>query len=408
LHFLTEKDSGTLHSPPAFKECIVKRDGFLKFMQRFHSLSLLGLRRGFCHLAVLVGLTHAPITARSQDVVIGQLASVTSPVTQMLAQEYHDGLALAIQHVNAAGGVQGRRVRLQLMDDGFNPDRTAVMAQELVDKHGAVALVGGMGTGTLMRLIKDKFMEKNRIGNFAPLTGLAEAQAAPDVFPVRATFDDEVKAMFAHAASLGRKKVAFVYYQAGAGPAMSKLAPQWASAAGLELTANAGFAVEADPAKQRSAVDGMVAGLGATQPDAVVLVAVGASHAAAVKALRQRHGVWLPVYSLGQVNLQDLVAEAGTQGARGVCLTQVMPSPGSVDKLITREFAADRLRWKPEMTPSYVSLEGYVAGRVLAEVMQRAKALTREGFRVRYQPDARKSLQPVDVTIIDRDGHLRH
>lgn len=369
--------------------------------------------------AVLLGGGVAAV--RAQDVVVGQLASVTSPVTKIIAKEYHAGIELAFQRINAAGGVQGRRLRLQLMDDQYDPTRTLLQAQELVEKHGAVALVGGLGTPTTMRLVKEGFLEKHRIGNFAPLTGLPAAHAAAHVFPVRADFNDEVKAMLAHAASLGRKRVAYVYFQAGAGPALSELVPQWAEAARLELVANVGFANEADPAKLRAAVDRAVDALGAQAPDAVVLLAVGPAHAEGVKALRQRYGTWLPVYSLGQINLDDLVVKAGADGARGVSLTQVMPSPRSVEKGIAREFSLDRLKWKPETPATYMSLEGYVAGRVLAEVMQRAKELSREGvlasaygageldvagFRVLYRKDIRKSLHPVDVTLIDRDGRL--
>lgn len=396
---------------------------FAKVMQK----SLPSLRlRVFLDLMLMplaCGWVFFSSAASAQEVVVGQLASVTSPVTRLLAQEYHAGIELAFERVNATGGVQGRRLKLQLMDDRFDPALTLSLAQELVDKHGAVALLGGLGTQTTMRLVQSGFLERNHIGNFAPLTGLPEAQAAANVFPVRATFNDEVKAMFAHAASLGRKKVAYVYYQAGAGPALSKLVPEWAGAAKLELIANVGFATDPDAARQQAAIDKALAVLGPQAPDAVILIAVGPVHASAVKALRERYGAWLPVYSLGQINLEDLMTKAGMVGARGVSLTQVMPSPKSVDKRMVREFSADRAKWKADMAATYVSLEGYVAGRVLGEIMQRAHPLTREGvlaaayaagdldvagFRVLYRPDVRKSMFPVDVTIIDRDGRLLH
>jgi ABC-type branched-subunit amino acid transport system substrate-binding protein len=284
-----------------------------------------------------------------------------------------------------------------------------------------VALVGGLGTQTTMRLVTDRFLERHHLACFAPLTGLPEALSAANVFPIRASFNDEVKAMFAHAAGLGRKRVAFVYYQAGAGPALSARVPRWAAAAGITLSANLGFAQRAEAEAQQRAIRDTVSALGGTAPDAVVLIAVGPAHSAAVKALRDRFGAWLPVYSLGQVNTQELVRLAGADGARGVSLTQVMPSPASVDKMITREFASDRLRWSADMPSTYVSLEGYVAGRVLGEILGRARPLTREGvlaaahgagelqvadFRVRYSEQARVALQAVDMTLVGRDGRL--
>lgn len=394
--------------------------GFREFMQCTRSVLRNALRSFFPGLLACALLL--PLAAAAQEpVVIGQLASLSNPVTKLLAGEYHAGLQLAVRRINAAGGVQGRRLMLTLLDDQFNPDLTLALAQQLVDRHGAVALVGGLGTQTTLRLVTDRFLERHHLACFAPLTGLPEALSAAHVFPIRASFNDEVKAMFAHAAGLGRKRVAFVYYKAGAGPALSGLVPQWAGAAGITLSANLGFEQRPEAAMQQQAIRDTVAALGDLAPDAVVLIAVGPAHSAAVKALRERFGAWLPVYSLGQVNTQEMVRLAGPDAARGVSLTQVMPSPGSVDKMITRDFAADRLRWNADMPSTYVSLEGYVAGRVLGEILARARPLTREGvlaaahaagelqvadFRVRYSEQARLSLQAVDMTLVGRDGRL--
>jgi branched-chain amino acid transport system substrate-binding protein len=371
--------------------------------------------------ALVMSLMFGAALGSAQDLVVGQLASVTNPVTKVIAAEYNGGIDLAFKRANLAGGVQGRKLRLELTDDRFDATQTLALAQQLVDQRGVVAFVGGMGTQTTMKLIAERFMERNRVGYFAPLTGLTEALSAPNVFPVRASFNEEVKAMFSHAASLGRQDVAFVYFKAGAGPSLSKLVPDWANAAKVNLTANEGFAMDPDAQKQLGNIQSAVGQLGTKRPDAVVLIAVGPAHAMAVKALRERYGTWMPVYSLGQVNVEELVANAGKEGARGVSLTQVMPPPGSVDMRIVREFNADRLKLAAELPTTYITLEGYIAGRVLVEVMQKARALTRDGvldaalnvgdlnvsdFRVQYRTQQRRSLNPVDVTLIDRDGRL--
>jgi branched-chain amino acid transport system substrate-binding protein len=398
----------------------VKCTAFLGFIRKSN---LLGRNAQF-HLPrglICMSLMFFGAPSQAQDVVIGQLASVSSPVTKVIAAEYNGGIALAFKRANIAGGVQGRKLQLELVDDQFDPAQTLAQAEKLVQQRGALAFVGGMGTQTTMRLVNDHFLERQKVAYFAPLTGLTEALSATNVFPVRASFDDEVKAMFSHAASLGRKNVAFVYFKAGAGPSLSKLVPQWAQLAKVTLTDNEGFAMDPDGEKQLANVKGTVARLNAARPDAVVLIAVGPAHAMAVKELRERFGTWMPVYSLGQVNIDELVTRAGKEGARGVSLTQVMPPPGSVDKRIVREYTADRLKLAPQLPMTYMSLEGYVAGRVLIEIMQRARPLTREGlleaalnagdldvaeFRVQYGTKFRRSLQPVDVTLIDRDGRL--
>lgn len=370
--------------------------------------------------ALLLVFLGSP-AAWAEDLAVGQLASATNPLTRVIAAEYTQGIALGLRHVNAEGGVQGRTVKLVTYDDNFEPARTLQGAQQLVDRDGVVALVGGLGTQTTMKLVDDRFLERHQIANFAPLTGLNQALSAPNVFPVRASFDDEVRAMLAHAANLQREKVAFIYLEAGAGPALSRQVEGWARAARVRLVANVGFRSAADAQAQSSAIGSALATLGSERPDAAILIAVGAPYAAMVKALRERLGGWMPIYSLGQVNVEDLIQAVGAPTARNVSLTQVMPSPRSVDLRITRDFAEDRLRWAPQLPQTYIALEGYVAARVLCEVLRRARPLTREGvlaaalgvgdlsvagFRVLYRPLVRRSLQPVDMTLLDREARL--
>jgi branched-chain amino acid transport system substrate-binding protein len=66
-------------------------------------------------------------------------------------------------------------------------------------------------------------------------------------------------------------------------------------------------------------------------------------------------------------------------------------------------------------------MEGYVVGRVATEIVRRAKTPTREGvlraaeqagqlnvagFLVDYRPEARRSINPIELTMIGRNGTL--
>jgi branched-chain amino acid transport system substrate-binding protein len=137
--------------------------------------------------------------------------------------------------------------------------------------------------------------------------------------------------------------------------------------------------------------------------------------------VRERYGEGMPVYSLGQVNAAALVKDVGVETARGVMLSQVMPMPGGVGVAIVREFEADRKRFAKEQPASYMFMEGYVVGRVATEIVRRAKTPTREavlraaeqagqlnvaGFLVDYRPEARRSINPIELTMIGRNGTL--
>ncbi len=254
------------------------------------------------------------------------------------------------------------------------------------------------------------------------MTGLQSALTKPNVFTVRGSYEDEVRAMLTHSARLARGKVLYLYYEAGVGPHVAKLVPGMAQEAHVTLTGSVGFAGLPELAQQRAAIQKAVDSID-TVPDAIVLLAIGPVHSEAVRILRQRFGLGKPIYSLGQVNATALIKDVGKDLAWGVTLSQVMPMPNSIKLEVVRDFEKDRQRYAPEAPVSYMALEGYICGRITVEVLKRAKTLTREGvlqaaeragridvggFRVEYGTDSRRSVNPIELTMLSRTGHLIH
>jgi ABC-type branched-subunit amino acid transport system substrate-binding protein len=375
----------------------------------------------FFRSILVAALAAASVAAAAaEDIVLGQTTAPNNPVVASLAREYNAGLRLAIARANAAGGVRGRKIRLVQRDDNFDAKLTPALVTELVEQENALALVGVMGTQPVLKLAEQKVLENYKLASFGPVTGFQAALAAPNVFPVRGSYEEEVKAMLAHSARLGRAKVLYLYYEAGVGPHLGKLVPAMAQGAGVTLTGVAGFRVVPEAAAQQAEVRKTLDAQ-AVRPDSVILLAVGPVHSEAVKVLRAHYGRGMPIYSLGQVNAQNLVRDVGHDQARGVMLSQVVPMPGGTQPAIVREFAQDRARLGPDVPSTYTSLEGYLCGRIVLEVLKRAKTLTREGvllaaensgvidvggFRVDYGGELRRSINPIELTMLSRSGQL--
>ncbi|MFE1166325.1 ABC transporter substrate-binding protein [Nocardiopsis sp. NPDC058789] len=81
--------------------------------------------------AVVIG-THQPLTGPAAP---GYLA-----VSQ--------GAGAVFDHVNAEGGVNGRRIDYRVEDDGYDPSRTIDVTRQLVIEDEIFAMVGGLGTPT--------------------------------------------------------------------------------------------------------------------------------------------------------------------------------------------------------------------------------------------------------------------
>jgi len=61
-----------------------------------------------------------------------------------------DGIRLAAQEINAAGGILGRPLRLIERDDEARPERGAQVAQELINREKIVAGLGIVNTGVAL------------------------------------------------------------------------------------------------------------------------------------------------------------------------------------------------------------------------------------------------------------------
>jgi branched-chain amino acid transport system substrate-binding protein len=77
------------------------------------------------------------------------------------------------------------------------------------------------------------------------------------------------------------------------------------------------------------------------------------------------------------VGTENLIAELGADAA-GMVISQVVPPPDSDDFEIAKQYR-EALKSQPDLTPSFVSFEGYISARVLLAGLEKAgRDLTRE------------------------------
>src|SRR5436305_9282127 len=92
---------------------------------------------GFACALALAG--HAA-SASAQTIKIGEMNSYKAQPAFL--EPYKKGWELAIEEINAKGGVLGKKLEVISRDDGGNPGDAARVANELVTREGAGLLVG--------------------------------------------------------------------------------------------------------------------------------------------------------------------------------------------------------------------------------------------------------------------------
>ncbi|HZL35107.1 MAG TPA: ABC transporter substrate-binding protein [Tepidisphaeraceae bacterium] len=80
-------------------------------------------------------------SSSSGDILIGEYASLTGD-TATFGVSSHNGLMLAIEQINSAGGVLGRKIALRTEDDGSKANQAVTAAKKLISQDGVVAVIG--------------------------------------------------------------------------------------------------------------------------------------------------------------------------------------------------------------------------------------------------------------------------
>ncbi|MBD8875816.1 ABC transporter substrate-binding protein [Roseibium polysiphoniae] len=95
----------------------------------------------------VVGLAVATsLPALAADTVKIGLVAALSGQSAKSGQAITRGLTIAIDEINAKGGVLGKPIELVSRDDESNPGKGLVAARELVQREGVAALIGGLDT----------------------------------------------------------------------------------------------------------------------------------------------------------------------------------------------------------------------------------------------------------------------
>ncbi|MBS0344344.1 MAG: ABC transporter substrate-binding protein [Proteobacteria bacterium] len=302
------------------------------------------------------------------EILLGQSAVLSGQLGDA-AQAVQSGARLVIDDTNASGGVAGRALRLIALDDELNPDKALANYRSLVLEQKVLACV--CGTGAAPTMAGTGVLRENGV----PLIG---ASAVTDsvrdktrgvAYYVRASSLRELEALVQHLSTLGMARIAFVHLATAGGEEIKAQMQQVLAAQKLQLHASAGLGPDGAGAQQAAQL------LATSQPQAVVLFMSGAAAASVMKATWQL-GAAPTFYGMSIVSGETAAQLLGTQ-FRGLAVAQVTPYPW--DGADPDAIRFRRLAQAAKVPVNYHSYEGYLAGRVTVEALQRTgRDLTRE------------------------------
>ena len=299
----------------------------------------------------------------SKSLTIGCSASLTGPLAGF-GRDIKQGAEAALAQINARGGIHGRMVQLQILDDGYVPQRTTENVQQMISQGSAFALLSCVGTPNNAGILP--MIEDAGIPYVAPFTGASSLRkGARNVFHVRASYTDEVRRLVQRLAGMGLKDIGVVYLDNAYGREMLEDSTRFLAEQGLKPLVQTALATDG---KNLSDV---LAKVGQARPAAVLLSTAGAVSVELVRGLKTNNpGVLMAGLSVTLTS--EGLKQLGDAGS-GLALTMVMPDPTRAKTALVRDYqAAMRARGVQEFNLG--TLESYTNTRVLAEGLERAGA----------------------------------
>jgi branched-chain amino acid transport system substrate-binding protein len=362
---------------------------------------------------VCAGANEIGVSADS--ILFGQAAALDGP-SSALGQGMRQGILAAFAEINARGGVHGRKLKLISRDDGYDPDRSVAETNRLIDDDKVFALIGAVGTPTTTATVP--IAKARNVPFIGPFTG-AEFLRSPDlhnVVNIRASYGAEAEAWINYLTQERKVTKIGIFYQddsfgrdglAGVKQALDKR--------GMELVAEGTFE------RNTRAVGSALRALKRAEPEAIVMVGTYGPCAEFIKLAHK--GEFNPIFvSVSFVGANALAKELGPEG-NGVIVSQVVPFPWDTSTRLVADYQAAERALDPAMKPEFVSLEGYLSGRLVAAALQRTgpnptradmlKVISGtgrfdiSGTILTFGPEIREAPAEVFLTVIQPDGTFR-
>jgi branched-chain amino acid transport system substrate-binding protein len=246
--------------------------------------------------------------ATGEPVVIG----VSGPLTGQNAQygaQWKKGFDLALEEINAKGGIKGRPLTYDFEDSQSDPRQSVAVAQKFVSDPKIVVEAGDFSSTASMAA--SSIYQRAGLVQFGFTNSHPNFTKGGDfIWSNSVSQADEQPRLAKYAADLGFKRVAVLYLNTDWGRASQNLFSEAAKGYGLDVVASEGY--QPDEKDFRSTLVRVRDG----KPDAIVLISYYADGALVTRQIRTV-GLTIPIVASGSIYSPKFIELAG-DAANGV------------------------------------------------------------------------------------------
>ena len=253
------------------------------------------------------------------EIVVGSIQDISGPVAA-LGKPIQNGMFLRVEQINAAGGINGRKLKLVVEDSGYDPKKAVLAAQKLLNSDKIFAMVASLGTPVslatlplcLEKGVLHLFPITAHTGNFEPFHKLKFSMSNPYPNTSRLGLREMLK-------QKSYKRVAILYQDDEYGLDVMR---------GVETALkDANLALVEKTSYKRGATDfsSQMQKIKAANPDLIVLATVVRETIGAMSAARQLG--YTGDFFGSEAAYQPTVAKAGGKAVEGLYAVSTVPTP---------------------------------------------------------------------------------
>lgn len=323
--------------------------------------------RTFRALAItLLGMLTAPVWGQG-TIKIGVITSLTGSLAAF-GEAHKNGYAIALDEINAKGGVLGKKVELDFYDDQSKPDQAVQGVSKLVDQDGVPIILGSYSSESTKAIVGSVTQRETPLIIPTATADNVMDSKSPWVFRICAGANDYAKETIAFLKANGAPKtMAIVYENTNFGQSNMKAMMAEAKAAGINLVAVESYEAKAPDYKA------VLQRVKQANPDVIYFCSYLLD---ATTLMRQSREVDLNPKFYTSSGTGFAAAEFPTDKGAGknaeytFSVSQWLPEakwPGS------REFDAEYFK-RFQSHPAYHAIQAYAALKVAAAAINNAKS----------------------------------
>ena len=323
----------------------------------------------------LLGTAHAqaPQGVSKTEITIGTIQDLSGPIAAF-GKQARNGMQLRVDEINEQGGIAGRKVKLLVEDAGYDPKRSVLAAQKLVNQDKIFLMAGHVGTAHNNAAMPVQF-EKNII-NFLPITAAREMYEPFHKlkYSFAATYFDQIRlALPKLVKEKGAKKVCTMYQDDEFGLEVMRGAEAALKAMNMELVEKTSY--------KRGATDfsSQVAKMKAGGCDLVVMGTIIRETIGGIAEARKTG--FNPTFLGSSASYTDLIHKLGGKPMDGLYATMTAVHPYLDEASQPLRFWANKYKTKFSEDPTVFSVYGYLIIDTFAKAAQKAGTnLSTESF----------------------------